>query len=32
MLDKIELMGRNCVQKHGALCLWMFSFTADDNA
>jgi len=24
MLDKIELMGRNCVEKHGALSLWIF--------
>jgi len=26
MLDKIELMGRNCVQKHVALSLWIFFF------
>ncbi len=28
MWDKIELMGRNCVQNHVALSLWMF-LTAD---
>jgi len=28
MWDKIESMGRNCVQNHVALSLWMF-LTAD---